>query len=53
VTSPEFEAALEMTREALSRLNVPAHDILTAASAIRRERYGWRDVPDAAEAERG
>ncbi len=40
VTSPEFEAAIEMTREALMRLNLPAHEILHAASAIRRERYG-------------
>jgi hypothetical protein len=29
-----------MTRQALIHLNVPAHDILRVASAIRRERYG-------------
>jgi CPA2 family monovalent cation:H+ antiporter-2 len=40
VTSPEFEAAIEMTREALVRLNVPAHEILHLASAIRRQQYG-------------
>ena len=40
VTSPEFEAAIEMTRQALTYLNVSAHDILQLASAIRRERYG-------------
>ena len=40
VTSPEFEAAIEMTRQALMYFNVPAHDVLQVASAIRRERYG-------------
>jgi hypothetical protein len=40
VASPEFEAAIEMTRQALVHLNVPAYDILRVASAIRRERYG-------------
>jgi monovalent cation:H+ antiporter-2, CPA2 family len=40
VASPEFEAAIEMTRQALIHLNVPAYDILRAASTIRRERYG-------------
>ena len=40
VASPEFEAAIEMTRQALIHLNVPASDILRVASAIRRERYG-------------
>jgi CPA2 family monovalent cation:H+ antiporter-2 len=40
VTSPEFEAGIEMTREALTYFNVPAHEILHVASAIRRERYG-------------
>lgn len=40
VASPEFEAAIEMTRQALIHLNVPAYDILRVASAIRRERYG-------------
>ena len=28
VTSPEFEAAIEMTRQALMHFNVPAHDVL-------------------------
>ena len=40
VTSPEFEAAIEMTRQALMYLNVPAHDILQVASAIRHDQYG-------------
>jgi monovalent cation:H+ antiporter-2, CPA2 family len=40
VASPEFEAAIEMTRQALIHLNVPAYDILRVASTIRRERYG-------------
>jgi monovalent cation:H+ antiporter-2, CPA2 family len=39
VTSPEFEAAIEMTRQALMHFNVPAHDVLSVASAIRHERY--------------
>jgi CPA2 family monovalent cation:H+ antiporter-2 len=39
VTSPEFEAAIEMTRQALMHFNVPAHDVLSMASAIRHERY--------------
>jgi CPA2 family monovalent cation:H+ antiporter-2 len=39
VTSPEFEAAIEMTRQALVHCHVPAHEILRVASAIRRERY--------------
>jgi monovalent cation:H+ antiporter-2, CPA2 family len=39
VTSPEFEAAIEMTRQALMYFNVPAHDVLRVASAIRHERY--------------
>lgn len=39
VTSPEFEAAIEMTRQALMYFNVPASDILRVASAMRRERY--------------
>src|SRR4029453_5994305 len=39
VTSPEFEAGIEMTRQALTYFNVPAHEILHVASAIRRERY--------------
>ena len=43
VTSPEFEAAIEMTRQALLHLNVPSHDILQVASAIRRDRYQLTD----------
>jgi CPA2 family monovalent cation:H+ antiporter-2 len=39
VTSPEFEAAIEMTRQALIHFNIPAHEVLQVASAIRRERY--------------
>jgi CPA2 family monovalent cation:H+ antiporter-2 len=47
VTSPEFEAAIEMTRQALMFLNVPAHEVLQVASAIRHEQYGQgRDRPD-------
>src|SRR5262245_55536767 len=38
--SPEFEAGIEMTRQALTYFNVPAHEVLQVASAIRRERYG-------------
>jgi monovalent cation:H+ antiporter-2, CPA2 family len=44
VTSPEFEAAIEMTRQALLHFNVPAHDILHVASAVRHEQYGDADV---------
>jgi CPA2 family monovalent cation:H+ antiporter-2 len=40
VTSPEYEGAIEMTRQALLHFNVPAHDVLGVASAIRREQYG-------------
>src|SRR4051794_11909531 len=40
VASPEVEAAIEMTRQALVHSNVPAHEILRVASVIRRERYG-------------
>ena len=39
VTSPEFEASIEMTRQALIRFNVPADEIQRVATAIRRERY--------------
>jgi CPA2 family monovalent cation:H+ antiporter-2 len=38
-TSPEFEGAIEMTRQALMHFNVAAHDILRVSSAIRHERY--------------
>jgi CPA2 family monovalent cation:H+ antiporter-2 len=39
VTSPEFEAAIEMTRQALTHLNVPADEILHVASVMRRQGY--------------
>jgi CPA2 family monovalent cation:H+ antiporter-2 len=39
VTSPEFEAAIEMTRQALMYFHVPAQDVLRVASAIRRQQY--------------
>ena len=39
VTSPEFEAAIEMTRQSLMYFNVPAQDVLRVASAIRRAGY--------------
>jgi CPA2 family monovalent cation:H+ antiporter-2 len=42
VASPEVEAGIEMTRQALEYLDVPAHDVLRVASVIRRERYGMR-----------
>jgi CPA2 family monovalent cation:H+ antiporter-2 len=40
VASPEFEAAIEMTRQALMYLNVPAQAVLQVASAIRKAQYG-------------
>jgi monovalent cation:H+ antiporter-2, CPA2 family len=40
VTSPEFEAAIEMTREALIHLATPADDIQRVTSRMRREQYG-------------
>jgi CPA2 family monovalent cation:H+ antiporter-2 len=39
VTAPEVEAAIEMTRQALLYFEVPAHDVLRVASAIRRQQY--------------
>jgi CPA2 family monovalent cation:H+ antiporter-2 len=45
VTSPEFEAAIEMTRQALFHLDVPAHEVLRIAAAMRRERYGGSPSP--------
>jgi CPA2 family monovalent cation:H+ antiporter-2 len=39
VASPEVEAAIEMTQQALIYFHVPAHDVLRVASAIRHERY--------------
>jgi CPA2 family monovalent cation:H+ antiporter-2 len=43
VASPEFEAAIEMTRQALGHFNVPAHEILQVANRIRHEQYGLVD----------
>jgi CPA2 family monovalent cation:H+ antiporter-2 len=43
VASPEFEAAIEMTRQALLHFNLPAHEILQVATTIRRERYGIKN----------
>lgn len=40
VASPEFEAGIEMTRQGLAYLSVPAYDILRVANHIRRDRYG-------------
>ncbi len=40
IASPEFEAAIEMTRQAMEHFHVPAHEILQVASAIRRQQYG-------------
>lgn len=39
VTSPEFEAAIEMTREALARLGLPTDEIQHLTTRMRRERY--------------
>jgi CPA2 family monovalent cation:H+ antiporter-2 len=39
VASPEVEAAIEMTQQALMYFHVPAHDVLRVASAIRHEQY--------------
>jgi CPA2 family monovalent cation:H+ antiporter-2 len=40
VTSPEFEAAIEMTRQALLYFHVQPYDILRIAGAIRHQQYG-------------
>ncbi len=40
VTSPELEAAIEMTREALVHLAVPADEIQRVTTTMRREGYG-------------
>ncbi len=40
VTSPEFEAAIEMARQAMMHFHLPAHDVLRVASTIRSEQYG-------------
>jgi CPA2 family monovalent cation:H+ antiporter-2 len=39
VVQPEFEAGLEMTRQALLHLHVPATEILRYTDAIRRDLY--------------
>ena len=39
VVQPEFEAALEITRQALLHLNIPTTDIQRFTDAIRRELY--------------
>jgi len=40
VTSPELEAAIEITRQALIHFDVPAQEILEVAGPIRRQQYG-------------
>jgi len=40
VTSPEFEAAIEMTREALVHLDRPGDEIRRVTTTMRREWYG-------------
>jgi monovalent cation:H+ antiporter-2, CPA2 family len=39
VTSPEFEAAIEMTREALVHLALPTDEIHRVTTTMRREGY--------------
>jgi CPA2 family monovalent cation:H+ antiporter-2 len=39
VTSPELEAAIEMTRQALMHFQVSAHDVLRIGGAMRHARY--------------
>jgi CPA2 family monovalent cation:H+ antiporter-2 len=39
VTSPEFEAAIEMTREALVRLAFTVDEVQRVTTRMRRERY--------------
>jgi CPA2 family monovalent cation:H+ antiporter-2 len=43
VTSPEFEGAIEMTRQALVRFNTPAERIMELTDAIRRKRQPAAD----------
>jgi monovalent cation:H+ antiporter-2, CPA2 family len=40
VTSPEFEAAIEMARQAMLHFQVPTQQILRVASALRHQQYG-------------
>jgi CPA2 family monovalent cation:H+ antiporter-2 len=47
VTSPEFEASIEMTRQAMMYFNVPAHDVLRVAGEIRRQRYEVSEIQHA------
>jgi CPA2 family monovalent cation:H+ antiporter-2 len=51
VISPELEAAIEMTREALRHLHVPPESILELVGAIRRDRY--RATSDDQSSDRG
>jgi CPA2 family monovalent cation:H+ antiporter-2 len=53
VTSPEFEAAIEMTRQALLYFNIPADDVLRISSRMRRERYDQPREMVSTQAERG
>jgi CPA2 family monovalent cation:H+ antiporter-2 len=46
VASPEFEAAIEMTQQALIHLHVPAHEVLQVGSDIRRTQYGQAGAPE-------
>jgi monovalent cation:H+ antiporter-2, CPA2 family len=39
VVQPEFEAGLELTRQTLLHLNLPAHEIQRYTDAVRREQY--------------
>jgi CPA2 family monovalent cation:H+ antiporter-2 len=39
IVSPEFEGAIEMTRQALTRFQIPADQIADVASAMRRGSY--------------
>jgi CPA2 family monovalent cation:H+ antiporter-2 len=43
VTSPEFEAAVEMAREALVRFERPAEEIQRVTNSMRRAAYLWLD----------
>lgn len=46
VVMPELEAGLEITRQALARLNVPAAEVLRYTDAVRREMYCPPDSDD-------
>jgi CPA2 family monovalent cation:H+ antiporter-2 len=39
LTSPQFEAAIEMTRQVLEHFDVPAEEILRVGNAIREDRF--------------